>query len=59
MKKTGIIFLLVTTFYCNAHSPGPYRSTAAIAHGAGFYKAFDIKPGDAMWFDKKDRVKIW
>ncbi|MBD2450729.1 M13 family metallopeptidase [Nostoc sp. FACHB-152] len=41
------------------HPPGPYRVLAPLQHEDGFYKAFDIKPGDPMWLDEKDRVKIW
>jgi len=43
----------------DSHSVGPYRSIAAPAHVAGFFTAFDIKPGDAMWRAEQDRVKIW
>ncbi|RLA41222.1 MAG: M13 family peptidase [Gammaproteobacteria bacterium] len=43
----------------NNHSPAAYRIVAPLQHEAGFYQAFDIKPGDAMWLDEKDRVNIW
>lgn len=43
----------------DGHPPGPYRVLAPLQHEDGFYKAFDIKPGDPMWLDEKDRVKIW
>ncbi|QMS89212.1 M13 family metallopeptidase [Nostoc edaphicum CCNP1411] len=41
------------------HATGSYRGFAPFQHEDGFYKAFGIKPGDAMWLDEKDRVKIW
>jgi len=47
------------TVATDSHSPGSYRTTAASEHEDGFFQAFDIKPGDAMWRDEKDRVKIW
>jgi neprilysin/putative endopeptidase len=24
-----------------------------------FYEAFDVKPGDKLWLDPADRVRIW
>jgi predicted metalloendopeptidase len=24
-----------------------------------FYEAFDVKPGDKLWLDPVDRVRIW
>jgi predicted metalloendopeptidase len=41
------------------HAPGPYRATAPSMHEAGFFDAFGIEPGDAMWRAEEDRVKIW
>ncbi|MBD2773954.1 M13 family metallopeptidase [Iningainema tapete] len=41
------------------HPPGSYRGFAALQHEDGFFKTFAIKPGDPMWLDKKDRVKLW
>ncbi|MDM9584834.1 M13 family metallopeptidase [Nostoc sp. GT001] len=41
------------------HPPGGYRGFAPLQHEEGFFKAFGIKPGDPMWLDEKDRVKIW
>ncbi|PSB26063.1 M13 family metallopeptidase [Stenomitos frigidus] len=43
----------------DSHSPDAYRTFAPLQHEAGFFKAFGIKPGDPMWLDEKDRVKIW
>ncbi len=43
----------------DSHALGPYRSVAAPQHVDGFFTAFDIKPGDAMWRAEQDRVKIW
>lgn len=41
------------------HPPGVYRMTAPSQHEKGFYETFGIKPGDPMWLDEKDRVRIW
>jgi putative endopeptidase len=43
----------------DAHAAGNYRAYAPAQHEPGFYKAFNIRPGDPMWLDPKDRVKLW
>ncbi|WP_414753174.1 M13 family metallopeptidase [Anabaena sp. CCY 9910] len=43
----------------DGHPVGAYRGIAPFQHEDGFFKAFDIKPGDPLWRDEKDRVKIW
>ena len=41
------------------HSLGRWRVNATLRNIDTFFKAFDIKPGDKMWLDPKDRVIIW
>jgi putative endopeptidase len=41
------------------HSPEMYRVNGPVSNTPAFYKAFDIKPGDKMYRDEKDRVKVW
>jgi putative endopeptidase len=41
------------------HSPGEYRTNAVVANLPEFYAAFDVKAGDKMYRDPKDRVRIW
>jgi len=43
----------------NPHSPGMARAFVPLTNNDAFMKAFDVKPGDKMWRDPKDRVKIW
>jgi len=43
----------------DSHAPDAYRTFAPLQHEEGFFNAFGIKPGDPMWLDEKDRVKIW
>lgn len=41
------------------HSPGMYRAYVPLQNIEAFYKAFNIKPGDAMYISPEKRVKIW
>jgi predicted metalloendopeptidase len=43
----------------NPHSPGMARAFVPLTNNDAFMKAFDVKAGDKMWRDPKDRVKIW
>lgn len=41
------------------HSPGKVRATQPLLNVDAFYKAFDIKEGDAMYLAPENRVRIW
>jgi len=41
------------------HSPGEFRALGALSNMDEFYKAFDVKKGDAMYIGPEKRVKIW
>ena len=41
------------------HSPPMYRVNGPVSNMQQFYDAFGIKPGDKMYRDDKDRVKVW
>ena len=41
------------------HSPSYYRVNGTIRNQAGWYKAFDIQPGDKLYVAPADRVDIW
>ena len=43
----------------DAHSPGMVRATQPLLNIDAFYKAFDIKEGDAMYLAPENRVRIW
>lgn len=40
------------------HAPGRFRAQAPRNHDA-WYKAFDVKPGDALYLSEDERVRIW
>jgi putative endopeptidase len=41
------------------HSPGEFRANQILKNIDAFYEAFDVKPGDGMWLEPADRVRIW
>jgi len=43
----------------NEHAPSEFRVNGPLSDIDAFYKAFNIKKGDAMYRDENVRVKIW
>lgn len=41
------------------HSPDKYRVNGIVRNFAPWYKAFDVKPGDAMYLPPAQRVSVW
>ena len=41
------------------HSPAYYRVNGTIRNQAGWYKAYDVRPGDKLYVAPEDRVDIW
>ena len=41
------------------HSPGEFRAKGTVMNQPGFYEAFGIKPGDAMYLPPEQRVIMW
>jgi putative endopeptidase len=41
------------------HSPMKFRATVPLSNVDAFYEAFEIKPGEKMYRDPKDRVQVW
>ena len=40
------------------HSPPEFRANV-VRNLDEFHEAFDVKPGDGLWLDPADRVRIW
>ncbi len=41
------------------HSPERFRITGTVRNVDGWYEAFGVKPGDALYLAPADRVRIW
>ncbi len=41
------------------HSPPEFRVLGALVNSDEFVDAFDVRPGDGMWRDPAERVRIW
>jgi putative endopeptidase len=41
------------------HSPPEFRVTGVLVNNDDFAAAFGVQPGDGMWRDPQDRVRIW
>ena len=41
------------------HSPAEFRALGSLSNMPEFYRAFDVKEGDAMYIAPENRVKIW
>ena len=40
------------------HSPAEFRANI-VRNLDEFVAAFDVEPGDGLWLDPEDRVRIW
>ncbi len=50
---------MVTRITTDPHSPGEFRCNQVTKNMDAFHEAFGTKPGDGMWLDPEDRVRIW
>jgi predicted metalloendopeptidase len=50
---------LISQVKSDPHSPSEYRVNGSLRNHPGFYDAFDVKPGDKMYLEPKDRVIFW
>ncbi|GAC67095.1 M13 family metallopeptidase [Gordonia soli] len=41
------------------HSPPEFRCNGVVRNIDAFYSAFDVSPGDSLYLDESDRVRIW
>ncbi len=50
---------LLSQIKSDPHSPDEFRVNGVLRNQPGFYSAFGIKAGDAMYLAPADRVSIW
>lgn len=50
---------MITRITTDPHSPGEFRCNQVPKNMDAFHQAFGTKPGDGMWLDPEDRVRIW
>ncbi|MGX9217684.1 M13 family metallopeptidase [Massilia varians] len=50
---------LISQVKSDPHSPSEFRVNGSLRNHPGFYEAFDVKPGDKMFLEPKDRVIFW
>ena len=48
-----------TLIATDPHSPAEFRTNGVVKNIDAFAEAFDVKPGDALWLDPSERVRIW
>ncbi|QHT55303.1 peptidase M13 [Cellulomonas sp. H30R-01] len=41
------------------HSPNEFRCNGVVRNVDAYYEAFDVQPGDALYLDPEERVRIW
>ncbi|MEO5833943.1 MAG: M13-type metalloendopeptidase [Nakamurella sp.] len=41
------------------HAPPEFRCNQVVRNLDEFYTAFDVQPGDGLWLDPAERVRIW
>jgi len=51
--------MLLQRLATDPHSPAEFRCNQIVSNIDEFYDAFDVGPGDALWLDEDQRVKIW
>lgn len=47
------------TLLSTPHAPPQYRANGPVGNLQGFYDAFSVQPGDAMYIPPANRVRIW
>jgi putative endopeptidase len=51
--------IVIQRLAVDPHSPPEFRANQVVKNLDIFHEAFDVKPGDQMWMDEKERVVIW
>ncbi|KQR99327.1 peptidase M13 [Williamsia sp. Leaf354] len=49
----------ITRLAVDPHSPPEFRCNGVVRNVDAFYEAFDVRPGDRLYLDPAERVRIW
>ena len=58
-RNKGRDEMVIQRLATDPHSPPEFRVNQIVRNIDAFYEAFDVKPGDKLWLDPEQRVKIW
>lgn len=50
---------LIRRMATDPHSPNEFRCNGVVRNLPEFHEAFDVQPGDALYLDPQQRVRIW
>ena len=50
---------MIRRLLVDPHSPSAYRANGPLMNLDTFYEAFDVKPGDQLYKDPSERIRIW
>jgi putative endopeptidase len=50
---------MVSRINTDPHSPGTHRCNGPLTNFLPFYAAFNVKPGDKMYKNEKERLEVW
>jgi putative endopeptidase len=51
--------IVIQRLAVDPHSPPEFRANQVVKNLGIFHEAFDVRPGDDMWLEEKERVVIW
>jgi putative endopeptidase len=51
--------IVIQRLAVDPHSPPEFRANQVVKNLDIFHEAFDVRPGDEMWLEEKERVVIW
>ena len=51
--------IVIQRLAVDPHSPPEFRANQVVKNLDIFHEAFDVRPGDDMWLEEKERVVIW
>ncbi len=50
---------MIRRLLTDPHAPSRYRANGPVTNLDAFYQAFDVQPGDSLYKEPSDRIRIW